>query len=87
MSHYIYSFCEQDPFPIDAICGHVWRNDEGQLSFLRHAILSAPEVFSFVHSTRKLVRFNYFCSSYGEYIANYVETTSCVITILLVLSK
>uniref|UniRef100_A0A7I4E1I6 CCR4-Not complex component Not1 C-terminal domain-containing protein n=1 Tax=Physcomitrium patens TaxID=3218 RepID=A0A7I4E1I6_PHYPA len=51
----MYKLGCEDPFPIDAICGHVWRNDEGQLSFLRHAILSAPEVFSFVHSTRKLM--------------------------------
>ncbi|KAG0558987.1 hypothetical protein KC19_10G070300 [Ceratodon purpureus] len=51
----MYKLGCEDPFPIDAICSHVWKNDEGQLSFLRHAISAAPEVFSFAHSTRKLM--------------------------------
>ncbi|XP_019056501.1 PREDICTED: CCR4-NOT transcription complex subunit 1-like [Tarenaya hassleriana] len=44
----------KDPFPLDVICSSVWKNVEGQLSFLKHAISSQPEVFSFVHTARKL---------------------------------
>lgn len=50
----MYKLGCEDPFPLDAICGHVWKNSEGQLSFLRHAITAAPEVFTFIHSARKL---------------------------------
>ena len=48
-------FCQQDPFPLEAVCGHVWRNKEGQLSFLKHAIVADADVFTFGHSTWKLV--------------------------------
>ncbi|XP_019058124.1 PREDICTED: CCR4-NOT transcription complex subunit 1 isoform X2 [Tarenaya hassleriana] len=44
----------KDPFPLHAICSSVWKNVEGQLSFLKHAISAQAEVFSFVHSARKL---------------------------------
>ncbi|XP_024374833.1 uncharacterized protein [Physcomitrium patens] len=50
----MYKLGCEDPFPIDAVCGRVWKNYEGQLSFLRHAISATPEVFTFAHSTRKL---------------------------------
>lgn len=46
---------EQDSFPIQAICGAVWKNGEGQLSFLRHAVSAPPDVFTFSHSPRKQV--------------------------------
>lgn len=46
---------EQDPFPLEAVCGYPWRNGEGQLSFLIHAVSASPEVFSFAHSQRKQV--------------------------------
>lgn len=46
----------QDPFPLHAICGSVWKNTEGQLSFLRYAVAAPPEVFTFANSTRQLVR-------------------------------
>lgn len=45
----------QDPFPLHAVCGSVWRNAEGQLSFLRHAVSTRPDVFTFAHSSRHLV--------------------------------
>lgn len=47
----------QDPFPLHAICGSVWKNSEGQLSFLKHAVSAPPEVFTFAHSLRQLVGF------------------------------
>ena len=45
----------QDPFPLEAVCGHPWENGEGQLSFLVHAVSAPPEVFTFAHSLRKQV--------------------------------
>ncbi|KAM7260736.1 hypothetical protein ACFE04_026211 [Oxalis oulophora] len=50
----VYRHACQDPFPLHAICGSVWRNTEGQLSFLRYALLAPPEVFTFAHSGRNL---------------------------------
>ncbi|CAM6014740.1 unnamed protein product [Sphagnum balticum] len=47
-----YKAC-QDPFPLEAVCGKVWRHGEGQLSFLKHAVTAPPEIFTFVHSSRK----------------------------------
>jgi hypothetical protein len=34
-------------FPFKHVCGSVWKNDEGQLSFLRFAVCASPEVFTF----------------------------------------
>jgi CCR4-NOT transcription complex subunit 1 len=45
----------QDPFPLHAIYGSLWKNTEGQLSFLKHAVLAPPEVFTFAQSERQLV--------------------------------
>ncbi|GAY41902.1 hypothetical protein CUMW_062890 [Citrus unshiu] len=56
MSVYKYA-CQsklQEPFPLHAVCGSVWKNTEGQLSFLRYAVASPPEVFTFAHSARQL---------------------------------
>ncbi|GLT84370.1 hypothetical protein SLE2022_026050 [Rubroshorea leprosula] len=50
-----YRYACQEPFPLHAICGSLWKNTEGQLSFLKYAVLSPPEVFNFVHSGRQLV--------------------------------
>ncbi|XP_058104447.1 uncharacterized protein LOC131248268 isoform X2 [Magnolia sinica] len=50
----IYAKACQDPFPLHAICGSVWKNAEGQLSFLRHAVFAPPELFTFTHSTKQL---------------------------------
>ncbi|KAG7644767.1 CCR4-Not complex Not1 subunit [Arabidopsis thaliana x Arabidopsis arenosa] len=51
----IYKAACKEPFPLDAVCGSVWKNMDGQLSFLKHAISAPPEVFTFMHSPRKLV--------------------------------
>ncbi|XP_039063628.1 CCR4-NOT transcription complex subunit 1-like isoform X2 [Hibiscus syriacus] len=50
----VYKHACQDPFPLHAICGSVWKNIEGQLSFLRYAVSALPDVFTFSHSLRKL---------------------------------
>ncbi|CAN8296001.1 unnamed protein product [Cochlearia groenlandica] len=51
----LYQTACKEPFPLDAICSPVWKNMEGQLSFLKHAISAPPELFTFMHSSRKLV--------------------------------
>ncbi|XP_047337457.1 CCR4-NOT transcription complex subunit 1 [Impatiens glandulifera] len=50
----IYRRACQDPFPLHAICGSLWRNTEGQLSFLKYAVVSPHELFTFAHSGRQL---------------------------------
>ncbi|KZV18909.1 hypothetical protein F511_17815 [Dorcoceras hygrometricum] len=50
----VYKYACQDPFPLHAICGSIWKNVEGQLSFLKYAISMPPEVFTFAHSERKM---------------------------------
>ncbi|KAL8091899.1 uncharacterized protein LOC141692281 isoform X1 [Apium graveolens] len=50
----IYRYACQEQFPLHAVCGSVWKNTEGQLSFLKHAVSVPPEVFSFAHSGRQL---------------------------------
>ncbi|XP_072963541.1 uncharacterized protein [Typha angustifolia] len=50
----IYNRACGDPFPLHAVCGSVWRNAEGQLSFLRYAVSAPPDVFTFAHCSRKL---------------------------------
>ncbi|CAA0842704.1 transcription regulators [Striga hermonthica] len=57
----VYRHACQDPFPLHAICGFVWKNIEGQLSFLKYAVSVPPEVFTFAHSERQL--------SYGDAVA------------------
>ncbi|XP_026438629.1 CCR4-NOT transcription complex subunit 1-like [Papaver somniferum] len=51
----VYRIACQDPFPLHAICGTVWNNVEGQISFLKYAVSASPEVFTFEHSARQLV--------------------------------
>ncbi|KAK3124635.1 hypothetical protein QOZ80_7BG0589710 [Eleusine coracana subsp. coracana] len=50
----IYSRACKDPFPLHAVCGSLWKNTEGQLSFLKHAVASPYDTFSFTHCTRKM---------------------------------
>ncbi|XP_027108902.2 uncharacterized protein [Coffea arabica] len=50
----VYHRACQDPFPLHAVCGSVWMNTEGQLSFLKYAVAVPPEVFTFAHSGRQL---------------------------------
>eukprot|EP00850_Spirogloea_muscicola_P015627 SM000121S26024 [mRNA] locus=s121:298001:312953:- [translate_table: standard] len=40
-------------FPVMAVCGGLWKNLEGQLSFLRHAVAAAPDLFSFAETPRR----------------------------------
>ncbi|XP_078446307.1 transcription regulator isoform X2 [Wolffia australiana] len=44
----------QAPFPLHAVCGSVWKNADGQLSFIRHAVAAPPEIFTFAYSGNKL---------------------------------
>ncbi|XP_056174649.1 uncharacterized protein LOC115684386 isoform X1 [Syzygium oleosum] len=50
----VYRCACQDPFPLKAICGSVWKNIEGQISFLKYAVSAPPEAFTFAHSARQL---------------------------------
>ncbi|XP_019463582.1 PREDICTED: CCR4-NOT transcription complex subunit 1 isoform X3 [Lupinus angustifolius] len=50
----VYNHACKEPFPLRAICGSVWENTEGQLSFLKYAVSAPPEVFTFAHSARQL---------------------------------
>ncbi|XP_019161048.1 PREDICTED: CCR4-NOT transcription complex subunit 1 [Ipomoea nil] len=50
----MYKCACQDPFPLQAVCGSIWKNSEGQLSFLSHAVVAPPEVFTFAHSGRQM---------------------------------
>ncbi|XP_061969230.1 uncharacterized protein LOC133692363 [Populus nigra] len=59
----VYRQTCQDPFPLHAIYGSLWKNTEGQLSFLKHAILAPPEVFTFAQSGRQL---NYIDALHGH---------------------
>ncbi|KAL8129102.1 hypothetical protein V2J09_018257 [Rumex salicifolius] len=50
----IFKLACEDPFPIHSICGSVWNNAEGQLSFLKYAVSSPAEMFTFSRSARQL---------------------------------
>ena len=40
----------QDPFPIEKVCTYLWKNAEGQISFLRYAVSSSADVVQFERS-------------------------------------
>lgn len=40
--------------PIATVCENVWKNTEGQLPFLKHAVRVSPEASMFAHSRRQL---------------------------------
>eukprot|EP00250_Pteridium_aquilinum_P021342 c25093_g1_i1 orf=270-7661(-) len=46
----IYAMACKDPFPIEKICGALWKNAEGQISFLRYAVLASPDILQFGRS-------------------------------------
>lgn len=46
----------QEHFPLETVIGRLWRNTEGQLSFLRYAIQAPPEIFTFEHARKKMNR-------------------------------
>ncbi|KAK8969351.1 hypothetical protein KSP40_PGU002018 [Platanthera guangdongensis] len=62
----IYRKASQDPFPLHAVCGSIWRNAEGQLSLLRHAVSAPPDVFTFAHSSRHMIQSDSFQSANKE---------------------
>ncbi|MCI03870.1 CCR4-NOT transcription complex subunit, partial [Trifolium medium] len=43
----VYKHACKEPFPLHAVCGSVWKNTEGQLSFLKYAVSAPPEMFTF----------------------------------------
>lgn len=43
----IYGKACKDPFPLEKVSAAVWKNMEGQISFLKHAVLASPEVLTF----------------------------------------
>lgn len=49
-----YRHASQDPFPLAAVCGNIWKNTDGQLSFLKCAVSVPPEVFTFAHCERQV---------------------------------
>nr|KAJ0226494.1 hypothetical protein LSAT_V11C100038780 [Lactuca sativa] len=58
-----YRLASQDPFPLSAVCGNVWKNTEGQLSFLKYVVSVPPEVFTFAHCEKQGIQvFIYTCS-------------------------
>ncbi|KHG29327.1 CCR4-NOT transcription complex subunit 1 [Gossypium arboreum] len=73
----VYQHACQDPFPLHAICGSVWKNSEGQLSFLKYAVSAVPDVFTFDHSSRKLA---YMDAVYGHklHLANENHAWLCL---------
>lgn len=42
-----------DTFPLSSLVGGLWKNAEGQLSFLRQATRAEPEVFSWAHAEKR----------------------------------
>ncbi|WVZ55056.1 hypothetical protein U9M48_005770 [Paspalum notatum var. saurae] len=50
----IYARACKDPFPLHAVCGSLWKNTDGQISFLKHAINAPTDTFTFAHSSRHL---------------------------------
>ena len=42
-----------DTFPLSSLVGGLWKNTEGQLSFLRQATRAEPEVFSWAHAGKR----------------------------------
>ncbi|RCV47021.1 hypothetical protein SETIT_9G577600v2 [Setaria italica] len=50
----IYARACKDPFPLHAVCGSLWKNAAGQISFLKHAVSAPTDTFTFAHSSRQL---------------------------------
>ena len=48
-----YKQGSKEAFPLQAVVGRVWQNQQGQLDFLKHAIQSPPDVFTFEHAIRQ----------------------------------
>ncbi|KAL5217094.1 hypothetical protein ABZP36_017778 [Zizania latifolia] len=50
----IYARACKEPFPLHAVCGSLWTNTEGQISFLKHAVSVPTDTFTFAHCSRQL---------------------------------
>ncbi|XP_014752689.1 CCR4-NOT transcription complex subunit 1 isoform X3 [Brachypodium distachyon] len=50
----IYARACKDRFPLHAVCGSMWTNTDGQISFLKHAVSAPATMFTFAHSSRLL---------------------------------
>lgn len=48
-----YKAASKEAFPLQAVVGRMWQNQQGQLEFLQHAIQSPPELFTFEHAIRQ----------------------------------
>lgn len=48
-----YKCGSKEAFPLQATVGRVWQNQAGQLDFLKHAIQSPPDLFTFEHAIRQ----------------------------------
>lgn len=48
-----YKSASKEAFPLQAVVGRMWQNQQGQLEFLKHAVQSPPEVFTFEHAIRQ----------------------------------
>ncbi|KAH7284495.1 hypothetical protein KP509_34G056500 [Ceratopteris richardii] len=46
----IYGMACKDPFPIEKICAGLWKNTEGQISFLKYAVLASSDILQFARS-------------------------------------
>jgi len=67
----IYSRACKDPFPLHGICGSLWKNTEGQLSFLKYAVASPNDTFTFAHCTKKMV-------SYPSILSLFYFLNACI---------
>uniref|UniRef100_A0A0E0F0Y0 CCR4-Not complex component Not1 C-terminal domain-containing protein n=1 Tax=Oryza meridionalis TaxID=40149 RepID=A0A0E0F0Y0_9ORYZ len=59
-----------DPFPLHAVCGSLWKNTEGQLSFLKHAVAAPTDTFTFKHCSRKMA---WYCLDLLEVLCQLAE--------------
>jgi CCR4-NOT transcription complex subunit 1 len=51
----IYARSCKEPFPLHAVCGSLWKNTDGQISFLKHAVSATADKFTFSHCSKRLV--------------------------------
>lgn len=48
-----YKAGSKEAFPLQAVVGRVWQNQQGQLQFLKYAVQSPPDLFTFEHAIRQ----------------------------------
>ena len=58
-----WQFASGKAFPLDVLCGHLWTNTMGQLSFLKYAVGVPPHLVRWDQAPRKMVRLHMpFCT-------------------------